>query len=53
MPQRLVDNELFVDFDVPEETTSSMQDSDGNQLTTAQAEFFSRSKCVDEYGNIF
>ena len=53
MPQRLVDNELFVDFDEPEEATSSMCDSEGNQLTTAQAEFFGQSRCVDENGNLF
>jgi hypothetical protein len=52
MPLKLVDNELFVDFDEPEEY-SSVYDSEGNQLTRAQAEFFQQSKCVDEDGSLF
>lgn len=52
MPKKLVDNELFVDFDTPTEY-SGMYDSEGNQLTRAQADFFSQSKCVDEDGNLF
>lgn len=52
MPQRLVDNELFVDFDEVDDNSYG-QDSDGNPLTEAQLEFFKQSKCLDEYGNLF
>jgi hypothetical protein len=52
MPQRLVDNELFVDFDEVDDNSYG-QDSEGNPLTEAQLEFFKQSKCLDEYGNLF
>ena len=46
MPTALVDNELFTDFDEP----TSMYDSEGNPLNSAQATFFRSSKCLDEFG---
>ena len=48
MSNALVDNELFVDFDEP----ASGFDSDGNPLTSTQAEFFKQSKCLAEDGTL-
>jgi hypothetical protein len=44
MPQSFLNNELFVDFD----DESSVQDSRGRGLTSAQASFFADSKCLDD-----
>lgn len=44
---RLVDNELFNDFDV-----SSSYDSEGRLLSVGQRNFFKNSKCVDKFGSL-
>lgn len=44
---RLVDNELFTDFDV-----SSSYDSKGRPLSVKQNDFFRASKCVDASGRL-
>lgn len=44
---RLVDNELFTDFEV-----SSSYDSEGRLLSVGQRDFFRDSECVDEDGSL-
>jgi hypothetical protein len=48
MPNQLVDNELFTDFD----DVSSKYDSNGRHLTNSQAAFFAKSDCLDETGRL-
>lgn len=47
MPEALIDNEFFIDFD-----TASC-DSEGNLLSDSQVSFFNQSKCKDEDGSLY
>lgn len=48
MPSTFVDNDFFVDFEVP-----AACDNRGKPLTKEQVDFFAQSKCVDESGALY
>lgn len=48
MPSKLIDNDFFIDFD-----STAIYNSDGEPLTSGQANFFKDSKCVDENGSLY